>query len=627
MLAAPPKVEEQRPQARLGYRPALDGVRALAVAVVFAYHAHLGWAKAGFIGVDVFFVLSGYLITALLLTERRREGSIDLLRFWRARARRLLPALLVVLAAVAVAVPILAAEQAHRLRADLLAALAYVSNWRLIFENRSYFQAAGRPPLLQHLWSLAVEEQFYLLWPPILWLAMRAKGTRRLVKPLLFAALASTILMVFLYRPFSDPSRVYYGTDTRAAALLIGAALAAATTRWQVVDRVPQLGRIAYEIAGIVCLAALAWTVSHVSEYDPDLYRGGFLVVALLAAGLVAACARPGRRGPLGTALGSRPMVWVGRRSYAIYLWFWPVLLLTRAHYDVPFGGLGLLALQIGITLTLAALSYRFVERPIRQGALGRLWDDLRHLRHSGRPVANQTAILGLALSTMLVCVGVGVAITHPEKTSPILAEAAGVNSALASTVGADPSLGTITSPSTTVAPGAASDPSTPDTSAPTTTVPAVPTIPITAIGDSVMLGAKAMLERQVNGITVDAATSRQVPAVVSTIQSYRESGQLQENVIIHTGNNAVMTTSQFEQVMEALKDVPHVVVVNIKVSRGYQDPNNSVLAGVTERYRNAVLVDWHAISSGSPDLFYDDGIHLNPQGQRLYVQSILSVF
>lgn len=626
MLAAPPKVEDQRPQARLGYRPALDGVRALAVAVVFAYHARLGWAKAGFIGVDVFFVLSGYLITALLLSERRREGTIDLVRFWRARARRLLPAVIVALAAVAVAVPILAPEQAYRLRADLIAALAYVSNWRLIFEHQSYFQSAGRPPVLQHLWSLAVEEQFYLLWPPILWLTLRAKAMRRLVKPLLLAALASTALMVVLYQPYADPSRVYYGTDTRAAALLVGAALACATTRWQVVGRLPTSGRIALEAAGLGGLVGLAWIVSHVSEYDPNLYRGGFLAVAVLAAGLVGACARPGRPALLGTALGCRPMVWIGKRSYAIYLWFWPVLVLTRAHYDVPWSGSGLLAFQIALTLTLAALSYRLIEKPVRDGALGRLGQDLKDYRLARLPLRLPTATVGVALLVMLACIGVGVAVTHPPQPA-VFEEASGMSSPLAVRVAPDPAAPAPGTPQAAAAPAPSGGAASGTQAITITAPPAPPPIPITAIGDSVMLGAKAVLEREFEGINVDAATARQVPAIVSTIRSLRESGQLADNLIIHAGNNGVMTTAQFEQVMEAVKDVPFVVVVNLKVERGYQDPNNSVIAGVAARYRNAVMIDWHAISAGTPDAFYDDGIHLTPTGQRLYAESIRSVF
>jgi peptidoglycan/LPS O-acetylase OafA/YrhL len=289
VLAAPTRAGRASGSPGLGYRPALDGLRALAVIAVFAYHAELGWARAGFLGVDVFFVLSGYLITALLLAERRREGRIDLRRFWARRARRLLPAVVVLLAAVAVAVPLLAPDQAARIRADLVAALAYVSNWWLIVGEQSYFEAAGRPPLLQHLWSLAVEEQFYLLWPPVLALAVRRRSSRRLVKPLLAAAVASAVVMALLFQPYSDPSRVYYGTDTRAVALLLGAALAAATTRWQLVDRVSRPGRLMLEAAGLAGVAGLAWAIANVNEFDPRLYRGGFLAVALLAAGVVAA--------------------------------------------------------------------------------------------------------------------------------------------------------------------------------------------------------------------------------------------------------------------------------------------------------------------------------------------------
>ncbi|MGH9224284.1 MAG: acyltransferase family protein, partial [Acidimicrobiales bacterium] len=431
MLAAPPRpvAPSRAPAApaRLGYRPALDGVRALAVVAVFAYHAGLGWARAGFFGVDVFFVLSGYLITALLLTERRREGRIDLLRFWGRRARRLLPAVLVLLAAMAVAIPVLAPEQAYRLRGDLGAALGYVSNWRLIFGEESYFQAVGRPPVLQHLWSLAVEEQFYLLWPPVVAVALHRRPYRKLTRAVLVGAVVSTVLMAVLFVPWTDPSRVYYGTDTRAAALLIGAALACATTRWQLVDSVRLGSRRLLELVGLLGLAGLAWAVSNVNEFDPRLYRGGFLAVAVLAAGLVATAARPGRPGPIGTVLGIRPLVWLGQRSYGVYLWFWPVMMFTRPHRDVSLTGLPLLGLRAGLTLAIAALSFRLVERPIREGALGQVWDDVSRRA----PLRRSTATWGLAMSATLACTAIGVAaggIGASDRSTSVLATAAGLD-------------------------------------------------------------------------------------------------------------------------------------------------------------------------------------------------------
>ena len=641
--------------ARLGYRPALDGVRALAVVAVFAYHAGLDWARAGFLGVDVFFVLSGYLITALLLTERRREGRVDLLRFWARRARRLLPAVLVLLAAMAVAVPLLAPEQAYRLRGDLGAALGYVSNWRLIFEDQSYFQATGRPPVLQHLWSLAVEEQFYLLWPPVLALAMRHRPYRRLTRPLLVAAAISTVLMAVLFVPWSDPSRVYYGTDTRAAALLIGAALACATTRWQVVGSLRAASRAVVDVAGLLGLAGLAWAVSHVNEFDPRLYRGGFLAVALLAGGLVATAARPGRPGPLGRALGARPLVWLGMRSYGVYLWFWPVLMFTRPHYDVPLTGLPLLALRAGLTLTIAALSYRLVERPIREGALRRVWDDVRRPRRAHDPVRRTTARWGLAISATLACTAVGVAAGAVVRTPPtrVLTTSAGLDAAEASRVEAaiggprrtpislpTPTLPatttTVALPSMTAPPGP--DATTSTTVAPTTTPsieppPTTIAVPsqlpmiqakVTAVGDSVLLGAKPLLESQVDGIVVDATVGRQFPAVLSTVRAYKDGGRLGDEVILQTGNNGPIAPSQLEQLLDLLSDVKKVLVVNVKVDRAWQDVNNDVLASAVGKSSNAVLIDWHAIASSHPEAFYDDGLHLTPTGIRLFASAVL---
>lgn len=633
MLAAPPRVEKVSGPPRLAYRPALDGVRALAVIVVFAYHAELGWARAGFLGVDVFFVLSGYLITALLLSERRREGRIDLRRFWLHRARRLLPAVLVLLAAVAVAVPVLAPDQASRMRADLLAALGYASNWWLIVGEQSYFEAAGRPPLLRHLWSLAVEEQFYLIWPPVLALAVRHRPHRRLVKPLLVAVASSALLMAALFQPYADPSRVYYGTDTRALALLLGAALAAGTTRWQLVDHLSGPGRAILEVAGVAGLAGLAWAIATVNEFDPLLYRGGFTAVAVAAAAVVAASARPGPPILLGRVLGARPLAWIGQRSYGIYLWFWPVLMVTRPDLDVPLHGAPLLALRAALTLTLAALSYRFVELPARRGAIGRVWADVQRARRTRTPLPRPAAAWGLGLCVVLTSIGVGVAMDGENRraaTDVAATDVGGLNSSLAAQLAiAVPDTTTTVAPAPTFAQAATTEP--PTTAVPTTTattVPApLPTISarVTAIGDSVLLGAKPLLEHQIEGVVVDADVGRQFSDLLNIVRTYRAEGRLGDAVVIQTGNNGPINPAQFDQLLQILRPVPKVLVVNVKVERAWQNANNDVIRDAVPKAPNAVLIDWHALAGARPDAFYDDGLHLTPSGIRLFTGAVLS--
>ncbi len=352
-------VMQQRPA---NYRPGLDGVRALAVLAVVLYH--LGTTggprtlPGGFLGVDVFFVLSGYLITSLLVAEYRRRGRIGLGQFYLRRARRLLPALYLLLGAVVIAAWWLPA-QAHRLRGDVLAALAYVTNWWLIFQKTSYFGDTN-PPLLDHLWSLAVEEQFYLLWPllliALLWL-VRGRTGLALAFALLGAA-GSTILMAVLYSPWQDASRVYFGTDTRAAALLVGAALALAP-----------IPRDFFAIGGLVGLVLLAGFVWWVPDSSPALYHGGFLLVAVAAALLVGTAARPSL--PVARVLGVAPLRFLGLRSYAIYLWHWPVLVvLGPGRLAEPWFTI----VRLALILLFAHLSYHLVELPVRRGALGRLW-------------------------------------------------------------------------------------------------------------------------------------------------------------------------------------------------------------------------------------------------------------
>ena len=608
-------------RAALPYMPALDGVRALAVIAVLAYHADLRAAQGGFLGVDVFFVLSGFLVTALLLTERQRFGHFSLSRFWGRRARRLLPAVAVLLAAVAVAVPLLAPDQGYRLRGDLGAALAYVSNWRLVFEHQSYFQATGRPPLLQHLWSLAVEEQFYLVWPLLLGVGLRLTGRRRRVgAAAVVLAAGSTVLMAVLHDPTADPSRVYYGTDTRLAALLVGAALAC---YWpaRTAKRPPRVPKPVLEVAGLAALGGLVLCVRDVHQYRPGLYRGGFLGVAVLAAVVVAVCASR-RPTLLSRFLAQASLVWLGRRSYSVYLWFWPVFMLTRPHADVPLTGWPLLALRVAITLALATASYRFVEEPIRNGALSRLWAGLRR---QGRGALRPALSWGVATCMVVGAIGTGVVVQRRDDRTFVTAAHADVEPV------------SVASPSTTEVTTTTVDPTSTtvdvSTTAPEATPPTAPAAPpeprvvhaeVTAIGESVLLAARRGLEASIDGIEIDAAIGRHTKDTIAVARARRDEGRLADLVIVQVGNNGPITSGQFDDLMEALSGVERVIVVNVRVPRPWEGPNNDVLAEGVQRTPNAVLADWNGATSSHPEVFADDGVHFAPAGERVFVELIL---
>ncbi|HLL39403.1 MAG TPA: acyltransferase family protein [Rubrobacteraceae bacterium] len=590
---------------RLPYLPGLDGLRALAVIAVLLYHAELPWIRGGFLGVEVFFVISGYLITTLLLTEWHQQGRIDLVGFWLRRARRLLPALYLLLVVTLTFAVVFLPGEVTRLRDDALAAFGYVTNWYLILGEQSYFETVGRPSLLQHLWSLAVEEQFYLLWPLLLTVALLGltpmrRWRRRLA---LFMALAgavgSALLMATLYQPSVDPSRVYYGTDTRVAGLLFGSALAfvwapGQTARWA--------GRrtraLLLDVAGLATLGMLVWFCLRLDQYQPFLFRGGFALVALATAVVILTAVHPHTHlGP--HLLGWRPLRWIGLRSYGIYLWHWPVFMLTRPELDVPISGLPLLALRLTATIVLADLSYRFVETPIRTGALGRAWRALREARGARRwrLGAYWSGAVGTGAT---VCVVLGMALVHaqpPAQPSYLSVESIHTEGS-----------GVVESETSSAA----------DASAVTVKDP------ITLVGDSVMLGAAGELERALGNPAFATDVGLQPMGVIEILKKRRAAGRLGEAVVIHAGDNVPFTVEQFDEMMALLEDVPKVAIVNVKVPRPWEESNNDVLADGVRRYPDkAVLVDWHAASAGRPELFVEDGIHLQPEGQRVYANLI----
>jgi peptidoglycan/LPS O-acetylase OafA/YrhL/lysophospholipase L1-like esterase len=408
------------------YMPGLDGLRALAVLVVIAYHLGFAWAPGGLLGVGVFFTLSGYLITDLLLAQVDRDGGIRLARFWLGRARRLLPALFAMLVVVTAWVTVFGPAQPSQFRDAVVAAALYVSNWQLILHDVSYFARFAPPLPLNHLWSLAVEEQFYIVWPFLLLLGVRfvRESNPIRLRPRLAAltaalAAASAVAMALLYHPTLDPSRVYYGTDTRACELLAGAALAMIWPSRRLRSGIAAGARRALDGLGLAGLVGIGLLVWRTDEFSPFLYQGGFALLAVCTALVVAALAHPASR--LGPALGWAPLRWIGVRSYGIYLWHFPIIVLTSPQG--PHGNdLFRDVLQIAATFVIAALSWRYVEQPVRHGALGRLW---RRLRDGGwrRGALPRRAWAGAALATLVLLAAVaGMAGLGTAPAGPALA-------------------------------------------------------------------------------------------------------------------------------------------------------------------------------------------------------------
>ncbi len=666
----------------------LDGLRAIAVLAVLIYHADLGVLSGGFLGVDVFFVISGFLITTLLLAERDRLGRIRLREFWLRRARRLLPALFLVLAGTILMAVVLAPDEVARVRGDTLAALAYVTNWYLILRQQSYFEAVGRPSPLLHLWSLAVEEQFYVLWPLLLTAGLLIARRRGMLILTILGAAGSAILMAALYVPGVDPSRVYYGTDTHAVGLLVGAALAlawspvarsstpASSPAGQVADA-PALtspalppwpeaddpaghagpyptrpGRAAilsasaarlvrrvpwWDAAGIAGLALMGACFWLFDEYEPWLYRGGFVVLAIVTAGVIVASVRPG--GWLGArVLDRQPLRWIGERSYGIYLWHWPIFTMTRPQLDVQLDPIPDLALRVALTLLAAEASYRFVETPVRKGALGRAWRAWRSVPRERRvsayrwPIATSGAVLVLAVVVGARVAGATappipsyLAITSIDTGGPAAASAGPVAAPSASPSMAAPGSQAPGTAGASMPAGPAGSPAPASTGPATGSRPPATARPlqVLAIGDSVMLGAVTQLRQAVHGIEVNAAIGRSFGVGVQILQQRQKQGLLPGAVVIGLGDNGWITSGEIDQVMHVLRAATVVVFVNLKEPRSWEAHDNAVLADAAKRYPNVVIVDWHDASDHHAEYFWDDGIHLRPVGAAAYARLV----
>jgi peptidoglycan/LPS O-acetylase OafA/YrhL len=641
---AAPQAEQRK--SSLGYLPGLDGLRAVSVLAVLAFHHYFigghepGFAPGGFLGVEVFFVVSGYLITALLLAERRKAGRISLKRFWVRRARRLLPALFVMLAVVVLYALVFLPDSINKLKSDSIAAITYTSNWWLVISHQSYASEAGRPALLKHLWSLAIEEQFYLLWPPLLILGLRKVGRKRTLGIMLGVALASTILMAIVAT--GSINRAYYSLDTRLSGLMLGSAMAFFFAPYQIRGRPGRGVRAAMDITGILGMFILLWSFTHftfpfVQSGDLSVFRGGFLLVDIATLLVIAAVVHP--RSDAGFVLGCAPLRWIGVRSYSLYLWHYPIFCVTRPGLDVPLHGWELLVLRLVLAFGAADLSYRYVETPIRGGAIGRYLDRVKaeHGVNRARVMRRGLAVVAAA---MFIVVGLGASLAARQVTAPTVpgfdAKASkGVKSDAANAANIKAlrnDTATTTTPRTTPGQTTTTKPGTTPTTqklgiGPTTvtTTPKASALShaILAVGDSVMLGAEQSLKQKIPGIFVDAWVSRQFWDATVVLQAYKSEGLLPPTVVVHMGTNGAFSDDQFDQMMAVIGPKRKVFFINAREPRTWEKEVNDRLAADVRKYPNAHLIDWHDWGNQHNDWFVADGVHLTGAGARGYADLI----
>ncbi|WP_100331229.1 acyltransferase family protein [Bacillus xiapuensis] len=583
------------------YMPALDGLRALAVLAVILYHLQVPGTSGGLLGVTVFFVLSGYLITDLLLAEWEQTRRIDLKQFWIRRARRLLPAMLTMLILVIAYVTLFEPVYLTRLRGDVLAALLYVSNWRFVFQELSYFDSM-QPSLFMHFWSLAVEEQFYLLWPVIVLSVMRYfPSTKKLRFITVFGGVISALLMAFMYEPGSDPSRVYYGTDTRAFSLLIGAALAIVWPSRKLSPSVKGKAKLSLDLAGIASLAVLLGMMAFSDQYDDFLYYGGMVLASLAAAIAVAVLAHPSSR--LAAAFSWRPLRLIGVRSYGMYLWHFPVIVLTSPAVDTGEFNLIRGLFQLGLIFFITAWSYRYIERPIRKGALREkcrafLFGSWGWRRVPARRWLSFTGALAVFLISM-----------------------AGLYTAPAS--GADQPA-EVKEMSVREAPNEDHSNAEEKQDKQAKEEPDETRISeVTAVGDSVMVDAVPFLKEYFPDLAVDAKVGRQMEDGIEVVRRFKEQGQLGDVIIIGLGTNGPFSKKQVKEIVESISGDPPIIFINTRVPRPWEHDVNARLKQITAEFSNVTLVNWHSESADHDHYFAPDGIHLSEEGAKAYAALI----
>ncbi len=568
----------------------IDGLRAIAVTAVVLYHLGISWIPGGFLGVDLFFVISGYVITRLILDSINQSSALDLRAFYAARIRRIYPGLIFMVVCTIIFIGVWAPEAIKRFLSDLPYALTGTINWLLVARNQDYFETIGRPPLLQHTWSLAVELQFYLIWPIILLAVLKYFGKKNIARIALIIAMISGTTLFFVSLQLDQAnakqiSHIYFGTDTHSLGLFLGSALAVSWIPQNLSANIEKRAQDVIDAIGVVGLLGLISTFLFIDQTNANLYRIAFPLAGIFGCLVIISLVHPASRfAPL---ISTAPFRWIGQRSYGIYIWHWVIFQVTRPSVDLSGQTWALYLARVLLVLALADISLRWVEIPFRQGLVQNWFRGMKY-RSAKVRLRQQLSVIFSIVITLAITTSISVqAITKSNQIADqLLAQSDEITKPtqdLASTTG------------------------------------------LWVTGDSVILGIRSKLEAKQHISLVNARVGRQAPELLAVMRVDKTSVP-QSPVIFNLGNNNALSESTVVEIFETIKDQPQIIVVNTAVPRAWKDANNSIISSVAARYPNVIVVDWNKISNGRPELFAPDGVHLSPAGSDVYVDLILNV-
>ena len=566
--------------------PAIDGLRALAVFAVVLYHLGINWIPGGFLGVDLFFVISGYVITRLILDSIESANGLDLREFYAARVRRLLPGLLVLIVVTSLLMAIFAPDSIRRFVSDLPFVLSGINNWHLVALHQDYFQAIGRPPLLQHTWSLAVEFQFYLIWPIILLFIWRRFGKRVVRRAaLLIATFSGTALFLFSLQADNATagriSHIYFGTDTHSLGLFLGSALAVSWIPRNLSTNISQRAQDFIDGIGVFGFIGLLCIFLFIDETNATLYQIAFPLAGLFGCATIISIVHPASR--FSPIISNKIFLWIGQRSYGIYLWHWVIFQVTRPGADLTGSPLALNVARVLLVLILADISLRAIEIPIRRGIVQNWFRGIKY-RTKVMQKRQRIFIATLSIFTILLT-GSSIAVAWQRDQSIIVEVKPELELPLV-----------INSPDK---PG------------------------LWVTGDSVILGIRNKLAAKQDISLINARVGRQIQELITAVEEDKPK-VLQSIVVLDVGNNNAVSREDMIKLMELLKSQPKIIVINTSVPRTWRDGNNKIISEVVSNYPNATLINWSQIAENHPEFFAPDGVHLVEAGSDVYVAAIL---